>query len=87
MKAIKTKPIQSTSKNPLRIQAQDKDGNKIHVPFDESLSEKANHLIGAERFAKHMEWNGVFYGAYTAGAEMHWILASCENEDTFTVQG
>lgn len=85
MKAIKTKPILANSKHPFRTQAQDIDGNKILVPFDFSLSEKANHLIAAERFAKHMGWGGVFHGAYSGKQEMHWVGATHDNEETFTI--
>lgn len=85
MKAIKTKPISKTRNNPFRIQAQDSDGNKILVPYDESLSFEANNLIAAERFAKHLGLKGRFFGAHIKDSEMQWIMESFENEYNFEI--
>ena len=79
MKAILTKPILANSRHPLRIQAQDFEGNKLLIPFDDGLSVEANHLITAERFAKHLHLKGVFSGAHTEKDQMMWVMQNTDS--------
>ncbi len=78
MKAIITKPIASTANNPLRIQAQDYDGNKLLIPFNDSLTFESNHLVAAERFIKHLGLHGIVSGAPTEKGQVSWVIAGHE---------
>ena len=58
MKAILTKYHGPGNKRGSRISADDRDGNRIVLSYDDSMSPEENHVVAARTLCSKMKWSG-----------------------------
>jgi hypothetical protein len=73
-KAIRTRYVPCTNTKPSRIVAQDGDGHRVSVSYDDALTSDDAHRLAAQKLMDKMQWNHHDLHAGGYGHDNYWVM-------------